>query len=104
MPPGFTRASLRGLRELAICKMRVSDACAAHLAASLEGHAALETLELYNVNLEDAGAVAVAQLARPGGNAALRKLDLGKHKVFGETVVDLKERIVDTARVHLKVY
>ena len=102
--PRLGASSLGALRELSISKILVSDTAADTLSQALAGHATLATLELYNVNLDDAGGHSVARLATPGGNGALTKLSLGKHCMLGETVIELEERIIDKERVRAQLY
>jgi len=94
---------LRGLRELAISKVTISDEAAASLAEALHGHAALQMLELWNVALEDDGALSISQLATPTGNQALTQLNLGRNLVSGPGRERI-EGIIDASRVRVKVY
>ena len=70
-----------GLRELALRNIELPAAAARLLAASLAGHPTLASLELWNVELDDDGALAVGALGAPvgdgGGNAALRSSTSG---------------------------
>jgi hypothetical protein len=97
--------ALAGLRELSFTKITIGNEAAAALASGLRGHPSLESLELWNVGLEDDGALCIGRLAAPipEGNAALRSLNLGRNVLSGETR-DKLEAMVDGERVHAKVY
>ena len=96
-----------GLRELALRNIELPAAAARLLAASLAGHPTLASLELWNVELDDDGALAVGALGAPagdgGGNAALRELNLGRNLLLPQTQQAL-EQAVDAARVRLRTY
>lgn len=94
MPPPQGSRCLAELRELAMSKVIVDDANAAALAAALRGSASLDSLELWNVQLEDAGALALGTLAAEGGAPNLRSLNLGKNLISGSA----KERIEGAKR------
>ena len=74
------------------------------LAAALRGHPSLTTLELWNVSLEDEGAIAIARLAAADGNAALSELNLGRNLFSGEARERIADGIVDASRVRAKMY
>ena len=95
--------SLAQLRELAISKIAMGDHAASHLATALAGHPALGALELWNVALEDAGALAIGRLAARDGSAALTQLNLGRNLYSGDAMQQL-EALVDRDRVHAKIY
>ena len=96
-----------GRRALALRNIERPAAAARLLAASLAGHPTLASLELWNVELDDDGALAVGALGAPagegGGNAALRELNLGRNLLLPQTQQAL-EQAVDAARVRLRAY
>jgi hypothetical protein len=99
MPPPHGSACLGALRELSFSKIIVDDVNAHALAASLSGHPGLRTLELWNVQLEDGGALAIGTLAAPGGPAALESINMGKNLMSGVA----KEQIERAARPEVSV-
>ena len=96
-------ACLAGLRALSISKLIVGHHAAQVLSAALQGHPKLNSLELWNVALEDEGALHIAQLAAHGSPGVLTELNLGRNLISGEAREQL-ERIVDATRVHAKMY
>jgi hypothetical protein len=96
-------ACLGGLCTLSISKLVVGDGAARDLAAALHGHPSLASLELWNVSLEDEGALSIARLAAPDGNAALSELNLGRNLFSGEAREGI-EATVDADRVRAKMY
>ena len=93
--------SLHALKELSVKALELSDATAVALASALQGHPKLAELELWNVGLDDDGAIAIAQLATPQGNAALRRLNLGRNLMSGSGKVRpslVPPRTTDAAR------
>lgn len=96
-------ACLRGLRSLAISKLTIGDGAALTLSDALRGHPSLASLELWNVGLEDAGALRIGRLAARDGNAALAQLNLGRNLFSGEAR-ELLEGMVDASRVRAKMY
>lgn len=74
------------------------------LSQGLAGHAALESLELWNVGLEDAGALSIGRLAaRDGGNGALCRLNLGRNLLLDPTKEEIETK-ADKERVRLQLY
>lgn len=101
--PGSLTYSVHALREIKISKLELAPAAAVALASALRNHPSLESLELWNVQLEDEPALVLAALGARDGNDALRRLNLGRNLLN----IDTKERIealVDTSRVQLRVY
>uniref|UniRef100_A0A7S2GVU5 Uncharacterized protein n=1 Tax=Haptolina brevifila TaxID=156173 RepID=A0A7S2GVU5_9EUKA len=94
---------LDALRELSISKITIGNEEAGQLATALTGHASLRSLELWNVGLEDEGALSIAQLATASGNTALSQLNLGRNLISGHGK-ELLEAMIDASRVHAKVY
>jgi len=95
--------ALRGLRELSLSKITVGNEAAEALSTVLAGHTALETLELWNVALEDDGARAIARLAARDGIATLRTLNLGRNLLSPESRDDVNA-IADGERVLVKLF
>ena len=83
--------------ELDVRRQQPGDAVDAGLAASLAGHPTLASLELWNVELDDDGALAVGALGAPagdgGGNAALRELNLGRNLLLPQTQQALEQAL-----------
>ena len=94
---------LRGLRELSVSKIGIEREAAAGLADALRGHPSLVQLELWNVDLDDECAVAVASLAAPEGAAALQRLNMGRNLISGAGR-DKIESLVDRGRVNVRIY
>ena len=98
---------MRRAARAALRNIELPAAAARLLAASLAGHPTLASLELWNVELDDDGALAVGALGAPvgegGGNAALRELNLGRNLLLPQTQQAL-EQAVDAARVRLRAY
>lgn len=95
--------SLHALKELSVKALELSDATAVALASALQGHPKLAELELWNVGLDDDGAIAIARLATPQGNAALRRLNLGRNLMSGSGKEKI-EQMVQGSSVQLRTY
>ena len=103
----FTRAlagggCLRGLRDLAISRLALPAPAAAALAQALHGHPRLQSLELWNVELDDEGGMAVARLAASASCPALAKLNLGRH-LMGPRTTKTIESMLDGSAVRLSM-
>lgn len=85
MPPPHGSSCLANLRELCLSKIIVNDENARALAAALRGHTSLTALELWNVQLEDGGALALGTLAAADGLLSLSSLNLGRNLLSADT-------------------
>ena len=96
---------LATLRCLGVSKIGMSDAAASRLAEALGGHPSLESLELWNVGLEDAGALSLGRLAAAANEnncPRLASLNLGRNLVSADAREEL-EAMVSADRVRLRV-
>tara|TARA_B110001452_G_C15210605_1_gene419913 strand:+ start:177 stop:1400 length:1224 start_codon:yes stop_codon:yes gene_type:complete len=94
---------LRKLRELSISRLSLPTAAAVALVQALHGHPTLETLELWNVELDDEGGMAVARFAAGGSCPALNKLTLGRH-LLGPATIRAIEEMLDGSAVRVSLY
>ena len=96
---------LATLRCLGVSKIGMSDAAASRLAEALGGHPSLESLELWNVGLEDEGALSLGRLAAAANEnncPRLASLNLGRNLVSADAREEL-EAMVSADRVRLRV-
>ena len=97
--------STRQLRELSLARISVDASAAALLANALSGHASLTSLELWNVSLEDEGALSIGQLVAEGGtNPTLRELNMGRNLISAEAREQIEALIGDSAAVRVKMF
>ena len=94
---------LRKLRELSISRLSLPTAAAEALVQALHGHPTLEALELWNVELDDEGGMAVARFAAGGSCPALNKLTLGRH-LLGPATTKAIEEMLDGSAVRVSLY
>ena len=94
---------LRRLRELSVSRLALPTAAAEALVQALHGHPTLEALELWNVELDDEGGMAVARFAAAGSCPALRKLTLGRH-LLGPATTRAIEAMLDGSAVRVSLY
>lgn len=69
---------LSSLKELSLSKLNLADAQASALADALLYHSSITRIEVFDVNLRDRGAYAIARLGAAGGSYALAELGLGR--------------------------
>ena len=96
-------ACLRGLRELSISRMQLPTAAAGLLVQALTGHRSLQSLELWNVELDDEGGMAVASFAAAGSCPALSKLNLGRN-LLGPGTTRAIEEMLEGGAVRVSLY
>ena len=75
---------------------------AAALGLALRGHRALQSLELWNVELDDDSGLAVVRAVH-GSCPQLSKLNLGRHLIGPQTRRTLEE-LLDGSSVHLSLF
>jgi len=95
--------ALQRLTELTITKIKISGERASALAAALLHHPTLTALELWNVDLNDEGALAISALAAPGGSFPLSRLNLGRNLISGHVKLQI-EAAADPKRVSLSLF
>lgn len=93
---------LRELRELSISRVSLPGPAATALGLALRGHRALRALELWNVELDDGGGLAVVR-AVLGSCPQLGKLNLGRHLIGPQTAKTLEE-LCDSSDVRLSLF
>ena len=93
---------LRELRELSISRISLPEPAATALGLALRGHRALQSLELWNVELDDDGGLAVVRAVH-GSCPQLSKLNLGRHLIGPQTRKTLEE-LLDGSSVQLSLF
>ena len=93
---------LRELRELSISRISLPEPAATALGLALRGHRALQSLELWNVELDDDSGLAVVRAVH-GSCPQLSKLNFGRHLIGPQTAKTLGE-LLDGSSVRLSLF
>ena len=93
---------LRELRELSISRISLPEPAATALGLALRGHRVLQSLELWNVELDDDSGLAVVRAVH-GSCPQLSKLNFGRHLIGPQTARTLEE-LLDGSSVRLSLF